>query len=94
LINSGANFFSNSFCKIPLISSTLVSALPLVENPTPVPKSLTVLVPTFDVINITQFLKLTFLPCESVTWPSSNICKNKLNTSGCAFSISSKRITE
>ena len=40
------------------------------------------------------FSKLTILPWLSATRPSSRICKNKLNTSGCAFSISSSNITE
>ena len=39
-------------------------------------------------------MKSTVLPCESVTLPSSNTCNNTLNTSGCAFSISSNNITE
>lgn len=47
-----------------------------------------------DVIMITVFLKSTVLPCESVSLPSSRIWRRMLNTSGCAFSISSKRITE
>ena len=38
-------------------------------------------------------LKSTFLPCASVIWPSSSTCNKMLNTSGCAFSISSNRIT-
>ena len=33
-----------------------------------------------DVFNV--FLKLTFLPLESVIWPSSSTCKSTLNTSG------------
>ena len=40
------------------------------------------------------FLKSTLRPWESVIWPSSNTCSKILNTSGCAFSISSNRITE
>ena len=40
------------------------------------------------------FLKLTFLPFESVMCPSSSTCKRMLNTSGCAFSISSNSTTE
>ena len=42
---------------------------------------------------ITVFLKLTFLPCASVICPSSSTWSRMLNTSGCAFSISSKRST-
>ena len=40
------------------------------------------------------FLKLIFLPCESVMCPSSNTCNKILNTSACAFSISSNKTTE
>ena len=40
------------------------------------------------------FLKSTVLPWESVIRPSSSTCKSTLNTSGCAFSTSSKRTTE
>ena len=50
--------------------------------------------PALDVIMITVFEKSTFLPCESVMCPSSNTCKKILNTSGCAFSISSSKMTE
>ena len=41
-----------------------------------------------------MFLKSTVLPWESVILPSSNTCNNTLNTSGWAFSISSKSTTE
>ena len=50
--------------------------------------------PAFEVIIIIVFAKLTVLPCESVSFPSSNTCNKILNTSGCAFSISSKSIIE
>ena len=43
---------------------------------------------------IIVFLKFTFLPSESVNWPSSRTCNSKLNTSGWAFSISSSNTTE
>uniref|UniRef100_A0A0A9F7T0 Chaperone clpb, putative n=1 Tax=Arundo donax TaxID=35708 RepID=A0A0A9F7T0_ARUDO len=43
---------------------------------------------------MTQLVKLTVLPCESVILPSSNSCSKMLKTSWCAFSISSKRTTE
>ena len=39
------------------------------------------------------FLKFTVRPCESVRRPSSRICSRTLNTSWCAFSISSSRTT-
>ena len=47
--------------------------------------------PILLVIIITVFLKSTTRPLESVKRPSSNTCNKILNTSGCAFSISSKR---
>ena len=50
--------------------------------------------PALVVITMTAFSKLTFLPCASLTVPSSRICKRILSTSGCAFSISSKRTME
>mmetsp|Transcript_26063 Transcript_26063/g.40779 ORF Transcript_26063/g.40779 Transcript_26063/m.40779 type:complete len:231 (-) Transcript_26063:1386-2078(-) len=50
--------------------------------------------PMFDVKMMMVFLKLTVRPCPSVTRPSSRTCSKTLNTSGCAFSISSKRTTE
>jgi len=50
--------------------------------------------PIFEVIIIIVFLKSIVLPCPSVNLPSSNICKRVLNTSGCAFSISSNNTTE
>ena len=50
--------------------------------------------PKFEVNIIIVFLKSTVLPSESVILPSSNTCNKMLNTSGCAFSISSKRTTE
>mmetsp|Transcript_13812 Transcript_13812/g.23553 ORF Transcript_13812/g.23553 Transcript_13812/m.23553 type:complete len:279 (-) Transcript_13812:1937-2773(-) len=46
-------------------------------------------------VNITMvFLKSTFVPLLSVTCPSSSSCNITLNTSGCAFSISSNSNTE
>ena len=39
------------------------------------------------------FLKSTVRPLPSVRRPSSMICSSMLKTSGCAFSISSNRMT-
>src|ERR671934_89065 len=50
--------------------------------------------PRLEVITSTVFLKSTVRPCPSVMRPSSRTCNSALKTSGCAFSISSKRITE
>ena len=46
------------------------------------------------VMIIIVFLKLTTRPLLSVNLPSSNTCNKTLNTSGCAFSISSKSTIE
>ena len=50
--------------------------------------------PTFDVMMMMAFLKLTTRPWPSVRRPSSSTCSRMLNTSGCAFSISSSRMTQ
>ena len=49
--------------------------------------------PRFEVRMMMVFLKSTVRPCESVMRPSSRICSRMLNTSGCAFSISSNSTT-
>ncbi|MNL83694.1 hypothetical protein D3C87_2114170 [compost metagenome] len=49
--------------------------------------------PTFEVMMTTVFLKSTVWPLASVSRPSSRICRRMLNTSGWAFSISSKSTT-
>ena len=49
--------------------------------------------PMFEVMMITVLRKSTVRPCASVSLPSSRTCSSVLNTSGCAFSISSNRIT-
>ena len=48
----------------------------------------------FEVMMMIVFLKLTTRPLLSVNRPSSNTCNRILNTSGCAFSISSNNTTE
>ena len=50
--------------------------------------------PTFEVMTTTALRKFTFRPSESVSWPSSMTCSRRLNTSSCAFSISSNSTTE
>ena len=47
-----------------------------------------------EVITKTQFLKSTVRPWPSVSRPSSKTCRRMLKTSGCAFSISSSRMSE
>ena len=49
-------------------------------------------VPKLLVIMIIVLVKFTVLPLPSVRRPSSSICNKILNTSGWAFSISSKSI--
>ena len=49
--------------------------------------------PMLEVRMIMVFLKSTVRPWESVIRPSSSTCNSTLNTSGCAFSTSSKRTT-
>ncbi len=49
--------------------------------------------PALEVMMMTVFSKLTVRPWESVTLPSSRIWSSTFSTSGCAFSISSNRMT-
>src|SRR5690242_17657558 len=49
--------------------------------------------PMFEVMMITELRKSTTLPWLSVSRPSSRIWSSTLKTSGCAFSISSNRMT-
>src|SRR3954447_15259333 len=50
--------------------------------------------PMFEVMITIACRKSTVRPCESVSRPSSRICRRMLKTSGWAFSISSSRSTE
>ena len=50
--------------------------------------------PRLEVMMIIVFLKFTVRPLLSVRRPSSKTCSRILNTSGCAFSISSNNTTE
>ena len=83
LTNSGRKWFFTSAITAALIASYL--------EPTMLWMSCE---PRFEVITITVFLKSTVRPWPSVRRPSSSTCSSALNTSGCAFSISSNRITE
>ena len=49
--------------------------------------------PRLLVMITTVFLKSTVRPCPSVSRPSSSTCSRMLNTSACAFSISSSSST-
>ena len=79
---------------IDLVLASSSSILAFDPKPTPEPNSFNCLIPILEVMIIIVFLKSTFLPRPSVNCPSSSTCNNKLNTSGCAFSISSNKITE
>src|SRR3954453_8798263 len=50
--------------------------------------------PMFEVMITMACRKSTVRPCESVSRPSSRICRRMLKTSGWAFSISSSSSTE
>ena len=50
--------------------------------------------PTFEVMMMMVLRKSTLRPLASARLPSSMIWRSMLNASGCAFSISSSRITE
>mmetsp|Transcript_1311 Transcript_1311/g.5363 ORF Transcript_1311/g.5363 Transcript_1311/m.5363 type:complete len:384 (+) Transcript_1311:1024-2175(+) len=82
---------SRTFSRMRLYSADPSSSSSWSWNPSPPPPLAITLLPTFDVSTMRQFLKLTTLPWESVRRPSSIIWSRMLNTSGCAFSISSKR---
>src|SRR5258707_9565271 len=86
---------------VDLLFRVLVAPLDLIGlvttagwNPSAVPAWLTSRMPRLEVMMITVLAKLTTFPFASLSRPSSRICNSMLNTSGCAFSISSKRITE
>ena len=91
--NSGRKAFFSSCMTRLLISLSESPFCPEFEKP-----SVVVVVmsraPTFEVMMMTVLRKSTVRPWASVRRPSSRICSRMLNTSGCAFSISSKSTTE
>ena len=91
--NSGAKDFFKAPSITDLACSSACAAFVAVPKPTPPPKSFNWRAPMLEVIIIMVFLKSIFLPKLSVINPSSKICSKILNTSGCAFSISSNKIT-
>ena len=92
--NSGEKVFFNSFWITPFSISEDCAFCEAVSNPSPEPKSFTWRAPILEVIIIMVFWKSTFLPKLSVKKPSSSTWSNILKISGCAFSTSSKSITE
>ena len=89
-----SSLFKNSGRKCPLNSPMTASSHAGLMSPLSSIPSNRCAEPRFDVIMMIVFLKSTVLPCESVIRPSSSTCNSTLNTSGCAFSTSSKRTTE
>ena len=89
--NSGRmNCFSCSMTSLRVFSKTS-SALLSVSR---AKLSWMTLAPMLEVMMTMVFLKSTVRPLLSVRRPSSKTCNRMLNTSGCAFSISSSRMTE
>ena len=93
LRNSGRNSFFISDMTRDLISLSDRPLPSLAEKPSVVVCAMS-RAPTFDVMMMTVLRKSTVRPWASVRRPSSRICRRMLNTSGCAFSISSKSTTE
>ena len=91
--NSGLNSFFISAMTRLLISLSDSPACSSVEKPSVVGCAIS-RAPTFDVMMMTALRKSTVRPCASVKRPSSKIWSRMLNTSGCAFSISSNSTTE
>ena len=92
LMNSGGKAFLTAFSSTVFLLTAMF--LPAVLNPTPLPYSSSSRLPTLEVMMRIVFLKLTVLPLLSVSLPSSITWSRRLNTSGCAFSISSKSTTQ
>ena len=91
--NSGLNSFFTSPMTRDLISLSESPALPSGLKPSVVGAEIS-RAPTLDVMMMTVLRKSTVRPWASVRRPSSKICSKMLNTSGCAFSISSNSTTE
>ena len=84
--NSGRNWIRSASVTAAFIASYASSPSP------PLAAAMAVL-PTLLVMITTAFLKSTVRPWLSVRRPSSRTWSRTLNTSGCAFSISSSRTT-
>mmetsp|Transcript_8800 Transcript_8800/g.29333 ORF Transcript_8800/g.29333 Transcript_8800/m.29333 type:complete len:220 (-) Transcript_8800:913-1572(-) len=90
-----STLLTNSGLKWPLTASITRSRLWFFwwSSLSPPRPSNTNWLPMLLVMMMMQFLKETSRPCESVTRPSSRTCSKTLNTSACAFSVSSKSTT-
>src|SRR3954462_14788129 len=88
----------NTFFSSPMIRFFMSSyETPISSSPTLKPSLVffaIALAPMFEVMITIVFLKSTCRPWASVRRPSSSIWSRMLNTSGCAFSISSRSTTE
>jgi len=93
LSSSGRKTFFSSPMTRPFISSYERPDSSPTVNPKPVFFEICA-APRFEVMITIAFRKSTRRPWASVSFPSSRICRRMLNTSGCAFSISSSRSTE
>ena len=93
LSSSGRNTFFSS----PITRDFISSYERPLSSPTEKPKDWFFEIepaPMFDVMITIVLRKSTRRPWASVSFPSSRIWSRMLNTSGCAFSISSMRTTE
>ena len=86
-MNSGRRKPSRAFMTFSLPCSLAVRPKPTAPPPL-------VELPALEVMTMTVFSKFTVRPWASVMCPSSRICSRTLSTSGWAFSISSKRMTQ
>ena len=94
LRNSGLNARLSSSCTVLLIDWNCAALPSACLNPRCFPPLTICRPPRFEVMMITVFLKSTRRLELSVRTPSSSTWSRTLNTSGCAFSISSSSTTE
>ena len=87
-----SNLFLNSGEKV--LSIAAVSSPSLLSRPKPIASFACSEAPAFDVMIRITFLKSVERPLWSVNFPWSITWSKILNTSGCAFSISSKSKTQ
>ena len=85
--------FSKPF-ELLLLDFTFLSVLCFCSKSNSCSKSANCRAPILEVMIMIVFLKSILRPRPSVICPSSNACSKRLNTSGCAFSISSNNTIE